>query len=175
MMRRSRGAACAAAMVVGAALIAPAAGAAPPPACDWPAEAEADRAVRLQIELMLIGETCQDPSYARFLERQGDALAAYQQILLERFEREHGAGAAAAEAALERYLTRLANEAALRAGGGRATAFCAEASDLVATVNGLPPNGLRAYVAAGAAAPQSYGSNELSIAVSVRPIATRSD
>jgi surface antigen len=118
------------------------------PLCYGPAEIEADQAIRLQIELMVIGETCREPSYRHFLEQNGDALAAYQQILVERFGRERGA--AAAEGALQSYLTRLANEAALRA--GRTPGFCAEAADLVATAKGMPADGLRLYAAAQAAA-----------------------
>jgi surface antigen len=126
--------------------LAGAARAAPP--CFWPAEIEADQAVRLQIELMLVGETCHEPGYARFLERNRDALAAYQQILLERFARLRLGEAG--EGALQSYLTRLANEASLRA--GRAAGFCAGAADLVATVKGMQANDLRVYAAAQATA-----------------------
>jgi surface antigen len=143
-------AACAA---VGIGAFVGAAGAAP--LCYWPAEIEADQAVRLQIELMLVGEACRDPSYGNFLERNRDALAAYQQILLERFGR---AGTdEAAESALQSYLTRLANEAALRA--GRTESFCAGAADLVAVAKGMQANGLRVYAAAqAAAAPPGYAA-----------------
>jgi surface antigen len=126
--------------------LAGAARAAPP--CFWPEEIEADQAVRLQTELMLVGETCREPGYARFLERNRDALAAYQEILLERFGRERGGEAA--EGALQSYMTRLANEASLRA--GRNAAFCAESADLVATVKGMQSNELRVYAAAQATA-----------------------
>jgi hypothetical protein len=151
-----------------------AARAAPLPACYWPAEAEADRAIRLQIELMVIADSCKDPSYSRFLERNRDAVSAYQQILIEHFGRER-AGAdddrdsdrdrdrdsdsdrdSTAEAAFEAYLTHLANVAALRA--AQTPSFCAAASDLVAVANGMQANDLRIYAAAPAAtaAPPGY-------------------
>src|SRR5579859_7279152 len=56
--------------------------------CFLPTEIEADQAIRLRTTLMIIGAQCKDPTYARFLERNNDTLAAYEQLLSERFERD---------------------------------------------------------------------------------------
>jgi surface antigen len=120
--------------------------------CYLPAEVEADQAIRLKTELMVIAEACNDPSYARFLDRNRDTLAAYEQILAERFAREGGESAAAG---LRTYLLKLDGESTLRAAAS--PSFCADAFDLVANTSGMRPAELRSYAAARAeAARQDY-------------------
>src|SRR5580700_441842 len=80
--------------------------------CYLPAEVEADQAIRLKTELMAIAEICKDPSYARFLDRNRDTLAAYEQILTEHFARE---GGNSGEVGWRAYLLRLDGENKLSA------------------------------------------------------------
>src|SRR5690349_882173 len=88
--------------------------------CFLPTEAEADQAIRLRTSLMVIGARCKDPSYARFLERNNDTLAAYEQLLAERFERD---GPAAADH-LQNYLNQLETAEAQRA--EKTSSYCAD-------------------------------------------------
>jgi surface antigen len=111
-------------------------------ACYLPAEIEADQAIRLGVELKVVGEICKEPSYAAFSERNHDTLAAYQEILAEHLGRESGAADVAS------YLARLETDAKERA--ARSPSFCAEAFDLVATAGGMRAEGLRVYAAAKA-------------------------
>jgi surface antigen len=120
--------------------------------CYLPAEAEADQAIRLKTELMVIAEACNDPGYARFLDRNRDTLAAYEQILTERFAREDDSSG---EAGWRAYLLRIDGESKLRAAGS--SSFCADAFDLVASTRGMSPAELRSYAATRAeAARQDY-------------------
>ena len=82
------------------ALLSAIAGAAAAP-CFLPTEIEADQAIRLRTSLLVVSQQCKDPTYRRFIERNGDTLAAYEQLLQERFERDRGPDA------LATYLTQL--------------------------------------------------------------------
>lgn len=124
-----------------AVVIAAAASAAAAP-CYLPAEAEADQAMRLRADLKVIGEICKDPSYGRFLDRNRDTLAAYEEILTERFARD---STKSAETSLRVYLTRLENDARLRA--AESASYCPDAFDLVATTSFMRPDELRSYAA----------------------------
>lgn len=117
--------------------------------CYLPAEAEADQAIRLRADLMVIGETCKDPSYARFLERNRDTLTAYEQILTEHFGRD---GSKSPDASMQAYVAGLENEARLRAAAS--PSFCADAFELVATTQGMRPDELRSYAVSQAEARQ---------------------
>jgi surface antigen len=124
-----------------AVVIAAAASAAAAP-CYLPAEAEADQAMRLRADLKVIGEICKDPSYGRFLDRNRDTLAAYEEILTERFARD---STKSAETSLRVYLTRLENDARLRA--AESASYCPDAFDLVASTSFMRPDELRSYAA----------------------------
>jgi len=133
-----------------AALVAASVGATAAP-CFLPAEIEADQAIRLRADLMVIGVQCKDPSYARFVERNQDTLSAYEQILGERFER---SGPDAAEN-LQAYLAQIEQQSKARA--EQMPSFCADALELVETGNTMGPDTLRTYASARAeAARQSY-------------------
>jgi surface antigen len=119
--------------------------------CFLPAEIEADQALRLRADLMVIGVHCKDPSYTRFIERNQDTLSAYEQILGERFERS-GPDAAAN---LQAYLAQLERQSKARA--EQSPSFCADALELVETGNTMRPDTLRTYASARAeAARQTY-------------------
>ena len=120
--------------------------------CYLPEEIEADQAIRLKTELMVVAEACNDPGYARFLDRNRDTLAAYEQILTEHFAREGGESVAAG---MRTYLLKLDGESKLRAAAS--SSFCADAFDLVASTSDMRPAELRSYAAARAeAARQDY-------------------
>jgi surface antigen len=133
---------CVSLACIGALMSSIAAAAAAP--CFLPTEIEADQAIRLRTTLLVIGAQCKDPSYARFLERNNDTLAAYEQLLSERFERD---GPAAAEH-LQTYLNGLETSEKQRA--ERTASYCADAFELVALANGMQPEGLRSYAASHA-------------------------
>ena len=107
--------------------------------CFLPTEIEADQAIRLRTSLLIVSQQCKDPTYSRFIERNGDTLAAYEQLLQERFERDRGPDA------LATYLTHL--ESTERERAERTPSYCADAFELVALANGMRPDGLRSYAA----------------------------
>ena len=107
--------------------------------CFLPTEIEADQAIRLRTNLLVVSQQCKDPTYSRFIERNGDTLAAYEQLLQERFERDRGPDA------LATYLTQI--ESAENERAARTPSYCADAFELVALANGMRPDGLRSYAA----------------------------
>lgn len=123
------------------------AAAAPPSQCYRPAEIEAEQAVRFQTELMVLSDTCRHSSYVHFRQRNAALLAGYQRQLVDRFRRNGGN----AEGAYDRYVTRLANEMALRLGSERPAALCRRSADFLAKADHLSKSGFRRYVAEQAA------------------------
>lgn len=136
---------CAAA--VAAALVAGPAGAAPPkgkapvkrpaaaapaPACYSPPEFEAEQALRLHTELMVIGLKCQEAykdknpfgAYNQFTQTQKTALAAWEKRLIGYFGRAGGGGSGSATARFDSFRTGLANEASRRVATIGATEYC---------------------------------------------------
>lgn len=122
--RRLLGALLAAAVAVAAA---PAAAA---PACYSPSEFEAEQAIRLHTELMVVGLTCQrlDPakdafgSYQKFTTKHRRALMEYESRLLSHFKRvEKGGG----EKSFHAFRTEVANEVAQRAALMLPASYCA--------------------------------------------------
>ena len=91
--------------------------------CFLPTEIEADQAIRLRTSLLIVSQQCKDPTYSRFIERNGDTLAAYEQLLQERFERDRGPDA------LATYLTQI--ESAENERAARTPSYCADAFELV--------------------------------------------
>jgi hypothetical protein len=115
--------------------------------CYLPSEAEADQAIRLRTDLKVVGEICKDPSYTRFIDRNRDTLAVYEEILTERFARD---SSRSAETGLRIYLTRLENDARLKA--AESSSYCPDAFDLVANTSYMSPDELRNYAATKAEA-----------------------
>ncbi|MBV9521973.1 MAG: hypothetical protein JO010_04225, partial [Alphaproteobacteria bacterium] len=111
-----------------------AAASAAPPSCYRPGEIEADQAIRFQTELMVTSEVCKVSSYTDFTRRNREAIVAYQHALMDHFRR---VGERNAEAMLDSYMTRLANELALSDGEQPAEALCARASVWLDTARGL--------------------------------------
>jgi hypothetical protein len=116
--------------------------------CLRPAEAEAEQAIRFQTELMVVSETCHEQTYPHFLHRNRTALAEYQKRMIERYRR---TGAARPKASLDTYMTRLANETALRVSNEPVEALCQEQADFLATANALDAKKFRRYIAKQAA------------------------
>lgn len=117
-----------------------------------PTEAEAEQAIRFQTELMVISETCHDETYPRFLHRNGKVLVDYQKRMIERYRR---TGAPRPSASLDTYMTRLANEVALRVGAEPVDALCQEKADFLATADTLDAKKFRHYIAKQAAEPDA--------------------
>jgi hypothetical protein len=113
------------------------------PDCLRPAEAEAEQAIRFQTELMVVSETCHEQAYPQFLHRNRRALADYQRRMLERYRR---AGAPRPKASLDSYMTRLANETALRVSDEPVEALCREQADFLAAAKTLDGKKFRRYI-----------------------------
>jgi hypothetical protein len=113
------------------------------PDCLRPAEAEAEQAIRFQTELMVVSETCHEQTYPQFLHRNRRALADYQRRMLERYRR---AGAPRPKASLDSYMTRLANETALRVSDEPAEVLCHEQADFLAAAKTLDGKKFRRYI-----------------------------
>ncbi|HZS85147.1 MAG TPA: hypothetical protein VFA50_19890 [Stellaceae bacterium] len=105
-----------------------------PPACYRPAEIEADQAIRFQTELMVTSEVCKVSSYVDFTRRNREAIIAYQHALIDHYRR---IGDRHAEATLDSYMTRLANELALSDGQQPAVTLCSGASGWLAAAGAL--------------------------------------
>src|SRR5262249_1928358 len=104
------------------------------PRCYAPAEIEAEQAILFQTELMVIAEECRDPSYVAFVTRNRETIIEYQHRMIEHFRR---AGGGHAETVFDSYLTRLANQSALRNGEVPRETVCAQGASLIATANAL--------------------------------------
>jgi len=118
------------------------------PSCFRQSEIEADQALRFRADLMVLSDTCRTDSYRRFMRRNGDLVGAYQQRMIEHFRRSEGDRA---EAAFDRYITTLANEAALRHGGELRPSLCAGETDFLGHARRLDPGGFGRYAAERAA------------------------
>jgi hypothetical protein len=112
------------------------------PRCYVPAEIEAEQAILFQTELMVVAEECRDPAYTSFLLRNKETIIDYQHRMLEHFRR---TGSGRAETALDSYLTRLANQSALRNGQVPRDTVCAQGANLIATANALGGKSLRQF------------------------------
>ena len=118
------------------------------PRCYAPAEIEAEQAILFQTELMVVAEECRDPSYVSFVTRNREAIVEYQHRMIEHFRR---AGGGRAETVFDAYLTRLANQSALRNGEVPRETVCAQGASLIATANSLDKEKLRRFAAEKAA------------------------
>ena len=112
--------------------------------CLRPAEAEAEQAIRFQTELMVVSETCHEQTYPQFLHRNRAALAEYQRRMIERYRR---GGAPRPKASLDTYMTRLADETALRVSNEPVETLCLEQADFLATAKALEGRKFRRYIA----------------------------
>jgi hypothetical protein len=118
------------------------------PQCLRPVEIEAEQAIRFQAELMVVSDTCGGQAYTHFARRNREVMVEYQQHLIDRFRRD---GTPHAEARLDSYITRLANEASLRTGAQPVAAMCRDHAGFLATAESLGKDEFRRFVAERAA------------------------
>lgn len=142
-------------LFVGAALLLSvgAAHAAAPARCFSPSEIEAEQAILFQTELMVLSETCRDNIYVSFLHRNVEQIKAYQKRMIDHFRR---TGEPRAESAFDAYVTRLANQSALRNGKIPVSTLCREAKYLLVAGEGFDTTGLRQYASAKASSNLGY-------------------
>jgi hypothetical protein len=110
--------------------------------CYRKSEAAAEQAIRYTTEVMVMSDTCRYETYDRFALRNRDALVGYQETLKQHFQREGGG----AQSKLDRYMTHLANEAALRTGNQDIGQVCAVAVQFLATADTLGGDEFKRYI-----------------------------
>jgi hypothetical protein len=119
-----------------------------PVRCYQGGEIEADQAIQYQSELMVISETCRTKDYVAFVVRNQKPIIDYQHAMMDHFKR---VGERSGQVALDRYMTKLANEKSLqyteRAGDG----MCAKAADFLTAGGKLDGATFRQLIAARAA------------------------
>lgn len=118
-------------------------------ACYQPGDIEADQAMHFQTELMVLSDTCGGEFYRDFTVRNRDQILFYQQQLLAFFRR---AGAKSPQASLDSFMTRVANEHALRDGRELRQAVCTRSAGLIAEAKTLDREHFRQHAAQLAAA-----------------------
>jgi hypothetical protein len=94
-------------------------------------EIEADQAVRLQAQIMVLSDSCHSDSYGDFRQHIGQALAAYQQKMIGHFRRD-GASARGADNKFDSFITSLANKMALAYGAEPVGSLCSRSADFLA-------------------------------------------
>jgi hypothetical protein len=114
------------------------------PSCFHAAEIEAEQAILFQTELMVVADSCRDPSYVKFLQRNRDTVVMYQKRMIDRFRK---AGERKPENAFDTYATKLANQSSLRNGSVPVTSVCEAAAQLISTANSLNNKSFREYAA----------------------------
>jgi hypothetical protein len=122
--------------------------AAAPPRCYLGEEIEADQAIHFQTELMVLSDTCRASSYLDFLAKNRPSIISYQHAMMEYFRR---AGERSGQAALDRYMTRLANETSLQYGDQAHDRLCADSAAFLATGSRIDGAELHRLIAARAA------------------------
>jgi hypothetical protein len=142
--------------IVAAALLLSAVGvahAAAPARCFSPSEIEAEQAILFQTELMVLSETCRDNIYVSFLHRNVEQIKAYQKRMIDHFRR---SGERRAESAFDSYVTRLANQSALRNGKMPVPSLCQEAKYLLTAGDAFDSNGFHQYASSKASSNLGY-------------------
>jgi hypothetical protein len=114
------------------------------PRCFLPQEIEAEQAMLFQTELMVVAETCDNPAYVSFLHRNLETVKYFQQQMIGHLKRH---GEKRPEVALDAYLTKLANQSALRNGQMPVKVVCDQGTTLINTANALGPRDFRTYAA----------------------------
>lgn len=114
-------------------------------------EIEAEQAVRLQAQIMVLSDSCHSDSYGEFRQHIGAALAAYQQKMISHFRRD-GASARGADNAFDRFITALANKMALTYGAEPVNSLCSRSANFLAQAGHFSRDEFVHYVSAQAAA-----------------------
>lgn len=105
-------------------------------------EAVADQAIRYTTEVMVMSDTCRNPAYERFAQRNRHELVRFQEALKRHFRRIDGRRA---QAKLDQFLTHLANEAALRTGTQDIAQICSVATQFLSVADNMTGKGFRDY------------------------------
>ena len=124
-------------------------------ACYTKAEAEAEQAIRIHSELMVIGLNCQHSrysksnenlyvSYRKFTEAHGKILAAYETQLMDYFKR---TGSRNPESDLNTMRTTFANKISLDAAKMRPDMFCYQYSPRIEKVKAMSENDFHQWAA----------------------------
>jgi hypothetical protein len=119
-----------------------------PVRCYQGSDIEADQAIQYQSELMVISETCRTKDYVTFVVRNQKPIIAYQHTLRDHFKR---AGERSGQAALDKYMTRLANEKSLQYTERTGDGMCAKAADFLTAGGKLDGATFHQLIAARAA------------------------
>jgi hypothetical protein len=127
--------------------------AAAPARCFSPSEIEAEQGILFQTELMVLSESCRDNIYVSFLQRNVEQIKAYQKRMIDHFRR---SGEPRAESAFDAYVTRLANQSALRNGRIPVGTLCQEAKYLLTAGEGFDSGAFRQYASAKASSNLGY-------------------
>jgi hypothetical protein len=114
-------------------------------------EIEADQAVRLQAQIMVLSDSCHSDSYGAFRAHIGQALAAYQQKMIGHFRRD-GGSARSADNAFDSFITALANKMALTYGAEPVGALCSRTAQFLADAGHFSRDEFVHYVSAQAVA-----------------------
>jgi len=120
-----------------------------PTTCYLPDEIEADQAMHFQTELMVLSDTCGGEFYRDFTVRNREQIMSYQHLLLDRFRR---TGAKSPQASLDSFMTRVANEHALKDGTQLRADVCTRAATLITESLKIDRSQFRQRAAALAAA-----------------------
>ncbi|MGH7046109.1 MAG: hypothetical protein ACREE2_06930 [Stellaceae bacterium] len=118
--------------------------------CYSATDMEAEQAIRLQTNLMVISSACRDTVYGEFRARNKDAIMRYQRIMIAHFRR---AGARNAQSEFDSWDTSLANEISLAEGAEPTMVVCQKAANLLRMASTLDAQGLHNYAVAQAASP----------------------
>jgi hypothetical protein len=109
--------------------------------CFRRSEAVADQALRYSAEVMVMSDTCRNPTYDRFALRNRTELIEFQELMKDHFRR----SGRNAQAKLDAFMTHLANDAALRTGVQDIGQVCAVAVQFLATADTMSGQGFRQY------------------------------
>jgi hypothetical protein len=114
-------------------------------------EVEADQAVRVQTQIMVLSDSCHSDSYGAFRQHIGTTLAAYQQKVIGHFRRD-GASARGADNAFDTFITALANKMALAYGREPVGSLCSRSATFLAQAGHFSRDDFVHYVGEQAAA-----------------------
>jgi len=114
-------------------------------------EIEADQAVRLQAQIMVLSDSCRSASYGDFRQHVGKTLADYQQKIIGHYRRD-GASARGADNAFDSFITSLANKMALTYGREPVGPLCSRTAKFLADAGHFSRDDFVHYVSEQAAA-----------------------
>jgi hypothetical protein len=114
--------------------------------CYSAADVEAEQAILLQTNLMVISSACKDTAYGEFRARNAGAIIRYQKAMIDHFRR---AGSRNAQSEFDRWNTSLANEIALKQGALPMAQVCQQA-EILKLASTLDEKGLHDYAVAHA-------------------------